>query len=431
MREWIKIPVLLSLVYIVQSILISSYFKDLSFYILNSILWMIPILIIYFKGNISISELLNFRKDKFVVIFSVFFAIFHILSLILLGLFTVFGKNPHHSYFKGILINTIYLSIQIIVIEITKLYYYYNLPRSQIYKGIIFMCLFITFIKTPLLNYVFLMEPIKLLEFLGSNFIPYFTRNLLASGLLLLGGSYSSIVYLGILTAFEWLSPILPDPSWTLKAFLDILIPTIGFYVLIQTYNPFKLIRMGFISKSEYHSRKHSKTTFYQLLLPLVILICLWGSTGLLGFKPSVIGSGSMSPVLKEGDMAIAIPMRPESLRVGDIIQFASEGKMIIHRIIEKQQDNSALYFITKGDANDYADLYPIYSSQIVGKVMITIPKIGWVSIHIKSIIFYLVKYFDNITSIDIFMAFIVSIGIVIYAIKLKWSKIKQLYKVI
>jgi signal peptidase len=55
-----------------------------------------------------------------------------------------------------------------------------------------------------------------------------------------------------------------------------------------------------------------------------------------------------------------------------------------MHRVIEIQETAGAKRFITKGDANDSPDVEPVIPQNVVGKVVVTIPKIGWVSIVVK-----------------------------------------------
>jgi hypothetical protein len=62
---------------------------------------------------------------------------------------------------------------------------------------------------------------------------------------------------------------------------------------------------------------------------------------------------------------------------------------MNLHRVAEIQQTESGLQFITKGDANNAPDTTPVTADQIRGKLILTIPKVGWVSIAIKESIAY------------------------------------------
>jgi len=61
------------------------------------------------------------------------------------------------------------------------------------------------------------------------------------------------------------------------------------------------------------------------------------------------------------------------------------EEATIMHRVIEIQEtETGGKLFITKGDANDQPDSEPVMPENVVGKTVMTIPKIGWASIAVK-----------------------------------------------
>ena len=59
----------------------------------------------------------------------------------------------------------------------------------------------------------------------------------------------------------------------------------------------------------------------------------------------------------------------------------------IIHRVSDIYEKNGDLFFITKGDANTNEDAEPVYEKNIQGKVIYSLPGIGWITILIKEII--------------------------------------------
>lgn len=88
-----------------------------------------------------------------------------------------------------------------------------------------------------------------------------------------------------------------------------------------------------------------------------------------------VITSGSMQPSIPVGSIVIA--QSENSYNVGDIVTFKpTENKdhNVTHRIVGYEGN----MFITKGDANQDADLGRIESSQIAGKKVLTIPYLGY-----------------------------------------------------
>jgi len=67
--------------------------------------------------------------------------------------------------------------------------------------------------------------------------------------------------------------------------------------------------------------------------------------------------SGSMKPLLdKDSNGLRIIPESEKQIRTGDIVTFEQEGELIIHRVIEKGEDEQGIYFITKGDNNQFPD---------------------------------------------------------------------------
>ena len=67
--------------------------------------------------------------------------------------------------------------------------------------------------------------------------------------------------------------------------------------------------------------------------------------------------TGSMKPLLDEGANGIRIkPDSEDDIHVGDIITFEQSEELIVHRVIEKGNDEQGAYFVTKGDNNNVTD---------------------------------------------------------------------------
>lgn len=89
------------------------------------------------------------------------------------------------------------------------------------------------------------------------------------------------------------------------------------------------------------------------------------------GYSSAVVISGSMSGTIEVNDMIIA--RSAESYGPGDIISFDTGSSIVTHRILEVTPEG----FITKGDANNTADIQPVTPDQVVGKVVLVIPGVG------------------------------------------------------
>ncbi len=103
-------------------------------------------------------------------------------------------------------------------------------------------------------------------------------------------------------------------------------------------------------------------------------------------FNAYVVLSGSMEPAIHIKDIVITKKIPEEELEIGDIITFISPdtrfgGISVTHRIIDKYYDDSigSYSYRTQGDANNIADSALVPNSYILGKVILRVPKIGYI----------------------------------------------------
>ncbi|MBW3011607.1 signal peptidase I [Candidatus Woesearchaeota archaeon] len=76
--------------------------------------------------------------------------------------------------------------------------------------------------------------------------------------------------------------------------------------------------------------------------------------------------TNSMDPFLDEGSNGIEItPESPDQINVGDIIAYKTSYGTIIHRVVEKGEDEEGIYFMAKGDNNNAQDPNKIRFEQI------------------------------------------------------------------
>lgn len=88
------------------------------------------------------------------------------------------------------------------------------------------------------------------------------------------------------------------------------------------------------------------------------------------GIGASVVLSGSMSPTLEVNDLIFV--QEKDSYEVGDIVVYQSGQNLIVHRIIEREENR----ITTQGDANNVAD-NPVNVNTVKGKVVFRIPFLG------------------------------------------------------
>jgi len=77
----------------------------------------------------------------------------------------------------------------------------------------------------------------------------------------------------------------------------------------------------------------------------------------------------SMRPFIRDGDTVHVESVTPERLRLGDIVLFrATGGALLAHRIVRRRQGESAVTWVTRGDALFAADA-PFAAGQLLGRV--------------------------------------------------------------
>ncbi len=102
-------------------------------------------------------------------------------------------------------------------------------------------------------------------------------------------------------------------------------------------------------------------------------------------FRVLAVQSGSMEPAIHTGSVVIVAPQN--DYKIGEIITFGELGETkipITHRIHDIKIVNGESVFITKGDANDVPDKNETPRSEVKGKVLFSIPLLGYLINFIK-----------------------------------------------
>jgi signal peptidase len=100
-----------------------------------------------------------------------------------------------------------------------------------------------------------------------------------------------------------------------------------------------------------------------------------------MGWQPVVVLSGSMEPKIPVGGLAFLAPVHPDEVETGDVISYRLGNVRVTHRVVEVLTDDQvALAFRTKGDANNDVDAGVVSASQVEGREVWTVPRLGRVA---------------------------------------------------
>jgi signal peptidase len=292
------------------------------------------------------------------------------------GLALGFGASPYSHYPLALMGNLFFMGTMLVGMEIGRAYLVVLLKRGSPVLAVAGVALLFACFSIPLGRYAATTDPPSFFEFAGETLLPAISQSLLATFLALAGGPAASIAYRIVPELFEWLSPILPNLSWTVSAFVGTMAPALGL-LFVQ-----RQLQWGYFPSGQRESREGESGNSW-ILVAVVTVSLLWFNTGLFGIRPNLVSGGSMSPALNPGDIVILRPVEPENIRVGDIIRVVQAGTPILHRVIEIRDGEGGRRFVTQGDANNVAD-EPVGEDQIDGRVVLVIPKIGWLAIGVR-----------------------------------------------
>ena len=149
------------------------------------------------------------------------------------------------------------------------------------------------------------------------------------------------------------------------------------------------------------------------VLVGLIVLLAIaLAGVRVLGLTPYAVLSGSMEPSYPVGSLIYVKKMQPADVRVGDAITFVVNDELLVatHRVVDVEVrttrclavldengaavtdaagnpifeeiplDEPAYYYTTKGDANDAVDGAQVYDQNLLGKPVLAIPYLGYLS---------------------------------------------------
>jgi len=115
------------------------------------------------------------------------------------------------------------------------------------------------------------------------------------------------------------------------------------------------------------------------LVVTLVIVV-----PNVFGVKTMVVQSGSMEPKIPTGSLVYVAPAAKKDIQIGDVISYIlnEKGTVVTHRVVAiDEQDN----FTMQGDANATVDAKPVRYENVVGRVRLTVPLVGYAMGFVKT----------------------------------------------
>ena len=346
-------------------------------YIINPIFW-IGMAIILKNLIPKMYEKQKIKKE--IISYIIIAALSYIVAYILSGIFISFGKNPFATTVKGYLIN-MWITMSVII---AREYIRYKLINNVYDNDKVLVAILISVVYVIMdlqLNRFFTSEKISMLmiiKLIAQVLLPSMAKNVLFSYLEMYSNWGPAVLYEFIINTYTWTMPILPNSPWIITVVIESMIPLIVFL-----YTRYTILRNELFKSREKLINSDPRNI---IALVVVVVLATWFAVGIFPIVPIAIATGSMSPNINTGDVAIIRKCNPNDVIVGDVIQYQMEGYTVVHRIVEKTQSNGEVTFITKGDNNDSPDFDPVSQEQLIGKVIYKIKHIGYPAIWLHLI---------------------------------------------
>lgn len=111
---------------------------------------------------------------------------------------------------------------------------------------------------------------------------------------------------------------------------------------------------------------------FIVFILLMIFLMSSGKHISIAGYQVLRVLTSSMEPTISENTCIIIKKVPVEDLKVGDVITFTSDDPQIqglynTHRIHDIVEENGETLYVTKGDAIDAVDAYPVHQDQVAG----------------------------------------------------------------
>lgn len=321
----------------------------------------------------------NMRYKKDILLLIVIYSLSYYVLTYLLGVFTGFYRTPYNLAPLVILRNILPIIITIILAELIR---YMIVIKGSKYKTIIILTtiMFVLLDLTLIIHVFNLSEPDRLLEFLITLVIPSISKNILLTYLACKVGYKGAILYRLLFESTIVFLPIFPDYGLYIASLLYLIRPavlTFFIYVLLEKQK-----------RKEVYGKVKKKKIYYGLI-PLAIFIIIGVAliTGWFKYFAIVVGSQSMYPNIKKGDVIIVERLNKaeqSTLVEGETIIFEHDNVVIIHRLVRILEVNGELYFYTKGDNNEAEDGWALTHSDIIGRARFRIPVIGFPTVWLN-----------------------------------------------
>ena len=97
-----------------------------------------------------------------------------------------------------------------------------------------------------------------------------------------------------------------------------------------------------------------------------------------------------MSPAIEKGDVIVLKKYekrRSKKNKKGDVLVYNHDNKIIVHRVIKKNNNGETIRFKTKGDYNNAKDSWTVKQEDVIGIVKFRIRWVGMPTVALNELL--------------------------------------------
>ena len=346
--------------------------------------WIIPI--IFLISFAACYLLFGFEKDskkdfKNGLLGILIFIFGYYIVTYVIGIFMGFLLSGYSLKFNNLITNI----FPVLLFQVSKEILRYEINTKGERKKSILILSVIVFVFADIYSITYLYDIGKvtdLLEIFELYFVPFIAENILMTYTSINSGYRTNLVYQFLMKLPVYFLPIVPDLGEYIDVIIRLVFPCSLLFFLIKDSKRIK--REGFVRSRQ--NEKLAKISFSATFVLLLLVVYL--TSGVFSYYAITIGSESMYPKLDKGDITIVKKINNySSLKVGDILVYEKEGRIVVHRITNIVNQFDRYVFTTKGDANNDEDGYPIFQEEVIGIVKFKIKYLGYPTIWLNEFV--------------------------------------------
>lgn len=356
---------------ILLNIFVIPHYLAIYWNVLNVVLW---IMIFFLARKVSNQHnRFKAKKDKIKTTFII--VTIYLILYYLSGVFFGYQKNPFDRSAFGLLYNFVFYIMVVLLQEYTRSRLINNTRSKAWYAFILVLLILVSYNYKAVFNNFNTGE--NIFKFFASDVYPAIIKGILCCFLVKLGSYELSLMFLLPIKVMEFVTPIVPDLDWFLVVTFESALVLMVYYYIYYEH----MINVERFTRKQIEYASPKKTA---ISIAFVISFTFFVA-GFFPVKPVAIMSNSMAPNIKRGDVVIVQKLDKEDikkLKVGDIIQYSVEDKNVVHRIDAVVEASAGkIEFVTKGDNNRSRDKESVKESQVMGKINLYVPYVGYPSV--------------------------------------------------